>query len=181
MAAMAHVTCLLRMALKERIKVDLTSAMKGGNELIRSTLRVLLAALITREKEKRYKLVKEESGLAEQALLERAALTDEEIVAVLFSEIKKRKEAIVEFKRGNREDLVEREKAEILVLERYRPELLSEEELKNMVQEAVEQVAARSQKDMGKVMGVLMPKIKGRADGETISSLVKKVLLPESS
>ena len=149
--------------LKQTIQKDLFQAVKEGDEIIRSTLRMLLAAILNREKEKKYKTSEEE-------------LTNEEIIEIVFSEIKKRKEAIVEFEKGKRIDLAEKEKKEMEVLQKYLPEQLSEQELKKIVKEAIEKVGAKEIKDIGKVMVEIMPKVKGRADGGTVSKIVKELL-----
>lgn len=87
-----------------------------------------------------------------------------------------RRDSIEEFRKGGREDLVEKTEAEIAVLMPYLPAQLSEEEIRGLVQAAVEQTGAASPKDMGKVMGVLMPKVKGRADGKTVNAIVRSML-----
>ena len=91
-------------------------------------------------------------------------------------EVKMRKDSVEEFKKGGREDLVAKTEAEIAVLMPYLPQQLSEDEIRSLVQAAVEQVGASSPKDMGKVMGVLMPKVKGRADGKLVNTIVKEAL-----
>lgn len=151
--------------LKQTIQKDLFQAVKEGDEITRSTLRLLLAGILNKEKEKKYKTSKEE-------------LTDEEIIEIVFSEIKKRKEAIVEYERGGRKDLADKEKAELEVLQKYLPEQLSEQELKKIVKEAIEKVGAKEIKDIGKVMAEIMPKVKGRADGSQVSKIVKELLTP---
>jgi len=152
--------------LKQRLQKDLNEALKKGDEISRSTLRMLLAAILNREKEKKYK----------EKLEGEPELTDQEIIEVIASEAKKRKEAIYEFNRGKREDLVKKEKAEMEVLQRYLPEQLPEEEIRKLVKEAIEEVGVKEIKDMGKVMAVLMPKIKGRADGSEVNKIVKELL-----
>ncbi|PIS17508.1 MAG: glutamyl-tRNA amidotransferase [Candidatus Nealsonbacteria bacterium CG09_land_8_20_14_0_10_42_14] len=154
------------MPLKEKIQADLKSAVKGKKEVAVSTLRMLLAAVLNKEKEKRYKL-KEEKDVQ---------LTDEEIMETIASEAKKRREAVLEFEKGNRADLAEKEKEEIEVLRKYLPEQMSEEEIRKLVKEAIEKVGAKEPKDMGKVMGELAPQIKGKADGSLVSRIVKESL-----
>lgn len=165
--------------LKQKIQTDLTQAVKKGDETGRSTLRMLSAAILNKEKEKRYKASKEEPDLNEEELAEKSALIDEEIVEVISSEVKKRKEAIEGFEKGEREDLVKKEKAELEVLEAYLPEQLSEEEIKKIVKEAIEKVGAKEIKDMGKVMSEIMPKVKGKTDGSLVSRTVKELLSTE--
>ncbi|PIR72153.1 MAG: aspartyl-tRNA amidotransferase [Candidatus Nealsonbacteria bacterium CG10_big_fil_rev_8_21_14_0_10_36_24] len=153
--------------LKQTIQKDLFQAVKEGDEITRSTLRLLLAGILNKEKEKKYKTSKEE-------------LTDEEIIEVIFSEAKKRKEAIIEYKRGGREDLSDKEKAELEVLQKYLPEQLSEEELKKITKEAIEKVRAKEVKDIGRVMAEIMPEVKGKADGSAVSKIVKELLVSKN-
>jgi len=164
------------MILKEKIQKDLKEALKKKDEIVVSVLRMLLAAILNKEKEKRYKLSKDKPELTEEELEKESQLTDEEVIEVISSEIKKRKESILEFKKGERQDLVEKEKKEIEVLKKYLPEQLSEEEIKKLVKVAIETVEAKEPKDMGKVMVELMPQIKGKADGATVSKIVKELL-----
>ena len=145
-----------------KIKEELNRAIKSKNEVVRSTLRMLLAAVANKEKDKQYK--KNES------------LTEEEKIDIISSEAKKRREAIVEYEKGNRQDLVDKEKAELEVLQKYLPAQLSEEEIKDMVSQVVEETGAETMQDIGKVMGVLMPKVKGKADGNLVSKIVKELL-----
>ena len=100
----------------------------------------------------------------------------EAVIGVISKEVKMRKDSVEEFKKGGREDLVAKTEAEIAVLMPYLPQQLSEDEIRSLVQAAVEQVGASSPKDMGKVMGVLMPKVKGRADGKLVNTIVKEAL-----
>lgn len=103
-------------------------------------------------------------------------LDDEAVIGVISKEVKMRKDSVEEFKKGGREDLVAKTEAEIAVLMPYLPQQLSEDEIRSLVRAAVEQVGASSPKDMGKVMGVLMPKVKGRADGKLVNTIVKEAL-----
>jgi uncharacterized protein YqeY len=164
------------MSLKEKIDEDLKRAMKEKKEREVSTLRLLKAAIFDREKEKRYKISKEKEELKEEELEKESQLSDEEIIEVIHSEIKKRKEAILEFEKGKREDLVKKEKEEIEILKNYLPEQLSEKEIEKLAKEIIEKVGAKDIKDMGKVMKELMPKVKGRADGALVSKIVKELL-----
>jgi len=152
--------------LKVKIQQELKEAVKSGDELNRSTLRMLLAAVSNKEKEKRYK---------EKAETE-VELTEEEMIEVVSSEAKKRKEAIREYERGDRQDLVEKEKAELKILEKYLPGQLSEEEIRGLVKEAIGKTEASEMKDMGKVMAEIMPQVKGKADGALVSQIVKELL-----
>jgi len=154
------------MTFKEKIQKDLNEALKSGQALASVVLRMLLAAILNKEKEKRYKLKEEKDVL----------LTDEETMETIISEIKKRKEAISEYERGERRDLAEKEKKEMIILQKYLPAQLSQEELKGLIKEAIAKVGAQEQKDMGKVMSELMGRIKGRADVGAVSKIVKELL-----
>jgi len=166
------------MFLKQKFQSDLTEAMKNKEELKSSVLRMLLAAINSKETEKRTKIwkAKPESSVVE--LEKESNLTDEETIDVVSSEIKKRKEAIELFQKGGKQDLAGKEKKEAEMLQKYLPEQLPEEEVKKLVQEAIVKVGAKGQKDMGKVMGILTPEIKGKADMGLVSKLVKELLSP---
>jgi hypothetical protein len=107
------------MTLKQKIQKDLNTALKERKEIEISVLRLLSAAILNKEKEKRYKISKEGNELKEEELEKESQLTDEEIIEVLQSEIKKRKEAILGFEKGQRQDLAEKEKGEIEILKKY--------------------------------------------------------------
>jgi len=164
------------MILKEKIQKDFKKTLKEKNKTEISTLRMLNAAILNREKKKRYKISGEKPGLGEEELKKESQLIDEEIQEVVFSEVKKRKEAISEFERGKREDLAEKERKEMEILKRYLPEQLSEEEIEKLAKESIKKIGAESMKDMGRVMGVLMPKIKGKAEGSVVSKIVRELL-----
>jgi len=152
--------------LKQQLQNDATSALKSGNKFIAETLRMALAAILTKEKEKRYKIKSEKD----------VELADEEVTDIITSEIKKRKDAIALYLQGKRPELAEKEQKEIDILKKYLPEQLSEEEIKNLVKEAIAKTAAKEIKDMGKVMSELNPKIKGKADSGEVSKIVKEFL-----
>jgi len=164
------------MVLKEKIQEDLTTVLREKKELELSVLRMLLSAVNNKETEKKTKIWKEKPELSPEEIKKDGQLTDEEIFEVIASEIKKRKESILEFEKGKREDLVKKEKAEAEILQKYLPEQLSEEEIKKLVKEAVAKVGAKEIKDMGKVMAELMPQVKGRVDGGLVSKIVKELL-----
>lgn len=154
------------MNLKEQIKIDLNSALKEGKTVEVLVWRQLLAAILNKEKEKKYK---------DQAAGD-IQLTDQEIGEVVLSEAKKRREAALEFEKGNRLDLVSKEKEELQVLEKYLPAQLSEEEIRKMAVETIKKTGAKEMKDMGKVMSELSAKTKGQAEGGLISKIVKELL-----
>lgn len=146
------------MGLRENIDEDLKNALKSGAKDKVSTLRMLIAALKNKQIDKR------------------RALTEEEVLESVRSLIKQRKDSIEQFGKGGRQDLVDKETAEVAVLEVYLPKQLSREEVEAMVREAVAQTGAQGAKDMGKVMKTLIPMIGGRADGKLVSELVKHAL-----
>lgn len=159
------------MALKEQIKSDLTKAIKGKEELRSSVLRLLLASLTGKEKEKRYKLSRQSiENIEEQSEL------SEEVIEAIFYEAKKRREAIIGFEKGGRSESAEKEKKELAMLREYLPAQLNEEEIKKIVIGVIKEVGAETIRDMGKVMKELAPRVKGRADSGTVSGIVKDLL-----
>jgi len=164
------------MNLKEKIEEDFKKTLKEKRKIEVSTLRMLKAAIFNKEKEKRYKISKEKPDLSGEQLEKESQLRDEEVLEVVSSEIKKRKESILEFEKGERQDLVEKETKEKEILEKYLPEQLSEEEIKKLATKVIEKIEAKEPKDVGKVMAELMPKVKGKADGILVSKIVKGLL-----
>jgi len=160
------------MSLKEKIEEDLKRAMKEKKEREVSVLRLLKNAIFLKEKEKRYKIFNQKKGISEKKLEKESQLSEEEIIEVISGEIKKRKEAILEFEKGKREDLVKKEKEEVEILKKYLPEQLSEEEIKKLAKEIIEKVGP----DFGKIMKEIMPRVKGRAEGALVSKIVKELL-----
>ena len=146
------------MGLRERVDTDVKDALKSGAKDKVSTLRMLNAALKNKQIDKR------------------RPLTEEEIVETVRSLIKQRKDSIEQFAKGGRQDLVDKETAEVAVLEAYLPQPLSREELEAMIRQAITQTGAQGAKDMGRVMKALIPIVGGRADGKLISELVKNSL-----
>jgi uncharacterized protein YqeY len=146
------------MSLEERFQEDLKSAMKSGNEMAVSVLRLLR----TRLKEARVAKMED--------------LSEDEIYKAIATEIKKRKEAIELFERGGREDLAVRERKEIEILDGYMPPKLSEEDVKDLAAKALQESGAESIRDLGKVMKVLMPQVVNRADGSQVRKIVKDLL-----
>lgn len=154
------------MSLKEKISEDLKTAFKNKEEKKVGVLRLLLSAIKNKELEKR----------AAAKTGEEQALSDEEVLALAQSEVKKRKEAINQYTQGGRPELAAKEQEEIDIIQTYLPEQLAEEEVKKIVQEAVAKSGASSIKEMGAVMAVVMRELKGRADGNLVSALVKEAL-----
>jgi uncharacterized protein YqeY len=146
------------MALKERITEDMKTAMRAGEKARLSTIRLALAAIKQREVD------------------ERISLDDGQVLAVLDKMIKQRREAITHFKSGGRVDLVDKESAEILVLQGYLPAQLSDAEIDTLIAEAIAATGAASIKDMGKVMGAVKQKVQGRADMGAVSARIKQKL-----
>ncbi len=146
------------MSLAERLIRDQIEATKKKDRFKLKVIRGLRAELQNAEKEKR------------------SPLEPEEEVSILQREIKRRKGSLFDYERSGREDLLKQLKEEIAVLEAYLPEQLSHEELKKLVREAVEEVGAVSPRDTGKVMGKVMPRVKGKADGGRVKSMVEELL-----
>lgn len=162
--------------LKQQIQSDATDALKKGNKEITNVLRMVLASIVLKEKEKRYKIYQHKPDIKEDELAKESELTDEEAISVLSSEIKKRKDAILLYEKGNRQELADKEKREIDILQKYLPEQLSLEELGRLIKESIEKVGAKEIKDMGKVMADLMPKIKGKVDNSEVNKLIRDIL-----
>lgn len=146
---------------KQQLQEDLKQSMLAKDELKTSVLRLLLSAI------NYYEIGKGGAGYN---------ATDEDVLAVLQSEAKKRRESIEQFKAGNRLDLVDKETKELEILQTYLPAQMGEEEIKTLVKEAITQTGATSMADMGRVMGALMPKVKGKADGGLVNKIVKDEL-----
>ncbi|WP_368505985.1 GatB/YqeY domain-containing protein [Alkalihalophilus sp. As8PL] len=146
------------MNLLERLNVDMKNAMKNKDKQKLSVIRMVKSSL----QNEQIKLGRE--------------LTDDDSLTVLNRELKQRKDSLHEFEQANREDLASKLRDEITVLEDYMPEQLSEEEVSAIVKETIEEVGASTKADMGKVMGAIMPKVKGKADGGLVNRLVQQHL-----
>lgn len=144
--------------LREKIADEMRAAMKAREQARVATLRMLMTAIKNTEVEKLHEL------------------SDDEVLDVIGREAKRRRESIDAFEKGGRTDLVEKETAELRVLEAYLPDKLSDDEVAALVDQAVAETGASSPKQMGEVMKALMPKIRGRADGAQVSALVKAKL-----
>lgn len=162
--------------LKEKLGNDFKQALKRKEEIKVSVLRMLKAEILNREQEKRYSLVKEKTDLNNKELEEQSSLGDKEILEVIFSKIKMARGAIIEFEKGKRDDLVEKEKKEIEILKKYLPEQLSEKKIREIGKKAVKKTGAKNLQDMGKVMAMVMPEIKGRAEGAQVSKIIRELL-----
>lgn len=146
------------MSLRQDIHKDIAVAMKSGDKERLSTVRMLMSAI-------KYKEVDAHREL-----------TDEETIAVISTLVKQRQDSIEQFTKGNRLDLVEKETKELEVLRTYLPPQLSETEVRDIIKKAVAETGAQGQKDMGKLMKVVMPQVKGKADGKLVNDIVKEVL-----
>lgn len=146
------------MNFQEKINQDLIEALKSKDELKTSVLRMLKSAM----KNKEIALGKE--------------LSDEEIIDVISKEIKQRRDSVVQYKEGNRAELAEKEEKEIDILSVYLPEQLGADELKKIVEQSITKLNASGSKDIGKVMGMVMSQVKGKADGTLVAQLVKEKL-----
>lgn len=148
------------MSLKDKLTEDMKQAMKDkeAGKLRLSVIRMVRAAIKNVE------------------IDTKAELAEEEVIAIVAKEVKMRRDSMEEFKKGQRDDLVEQLEQEIEVLLPYLPQQLTEAEVREIVTEAVAVSGATSSKDMGKVMAVLMPKVKGRADGKLVNNIVRELL-----
>ena len=151
--------------IKERIKEDLSLSIKRKDKKTCSVLRMVLSAILSREKEYNYRIRKEKPEA------EDIDISDEEALAVIFSEFKKRKDSISEFEKGKRDDLVQKEKEEIEILEKYLPKQLSEKEIREVVEKVVKETS-----NFGEAMSKVMLELKGKADGSLVSKIVKETL-----
>ncbi len=146
------------MTLRDRLRAEVTAAMRSGDALRRDTLRMAENAIYNAEKR------------------DRRAYSEDEITAIVAREVKTRRESVEAFQKGNRPDLVAKEEAEIAILSEFLPEALSEAEIDALVAEAIEATGAATPRDMGKVMGWLAPRTRGRADGRMVSARVTAAL-----
>jgi len=144
--------------LSERLQAALQTAIRERDELRRDTLRMAVAAAYNAEKQAR------------------RPLTDDELLGVLTREVKTRRESVTAFRDGGREEMAQREEREVMILGEFLPQQLGEEELRPMVVAAIEETGAASARDLGKVMGVLSPRTRGRADGKVVSGMVAQEL-----
>ena len=146
------------MSLQERLVEDLKNAMRQGDELTRSTLRLVRAAIQNEE------------------ISRRQPLDDQAVIDVMSRLARQHEESIAQFRKGNRSDLVERENSELAILRLYLPEQLTLAEIVELAQQAITEVGATGAGDLGKVMGRLMPRVSGRADGGRVNQAVSELL-----
>jgi uncharacterized protein YqeY len=145
-------------SLKDRLKEDLTAAMRSGDVLRRDTLRLVANSAYNLEKRNQ------------------RPLSEDELLGVLAREVKTRRESVEAFRNGHREDLATKEEAEIAIIAQYLPKALTDDEIRDLVEEAISATGAVTARDMGKVMGWLAPRTRGRADGKRVSELVAQAL-----
>jgi uncharacterized protein YqeY len=146
------------MSLKERLQEDWKAAMKARDKFRAGVINMARSAVLYQEK------------------TYGSMLDDEGIISVLSKEVKQRRDATIEYEKGNRQDLVDQANNEIQILLEFLPQQLTEDEIKEIIVNAVSEVGAVSIKDMGKLMTVIMPKLKGRADGKLVNQIVKDIL-----
>lgn len=146
------------MNLTEQLQADMKTAMRDGDTLRRDTLRMAIAAAQHAAKDKR------------------APLTDDETIEAIGREVRKRRESVAAYRAARREDLAAQEEAEIEILTPYLPEQLGEQDIRALVLGAIAASGATSPRDLGRVMGLLMPSVKGRADGKVVSAIVNEEL-----
>lgn len=146
------------MSLLSRLNDDMKTAMKAKDKESLQVIRMI------------------KSSIQNEQIKEGHDLTEEEELTVLSREMKQRRDSLHEFEEAGRDDLAEKVKSEIVIVEKYMPEQLSDEEIRQLVQEAITQTGASSMKEFGKVMGAIMPKVKGKADGNQVNAIVKELL-----
>lgn len=144
--------------MRNQILEDLKTAMKAQDKEVLTVIRMLKGAIQMEE------------------LNTKKELSDEEVISIVSKQIKTRKESIIEFEKGSRQDLIDKTQSEIEILEKYLPEQLSEEEVNSIIEEAFNEIKPESMKDMGKLMGYLNPKLKGRCDMGNVSKIIREKL-----
>ncbi|MGI5949515.1 GatB/YqeY domain-containing protein [Peptoniphilus sp.] len=146
------------MSLKERLMADLKTAMKNKDKLHKDVITMVRAAIKQKEVD------------------ERIELGDPEIIDIIAKQVKEKRSSIEEFKKGNRQDLVDQTEQEIEILLNYLPKQLSEDELRDIIQETIDENGITSMKDIGKLMKNVMPKVKGKADGNMVNKIAREIL-----
>jgi uncharacterized protein YqeY len=159
-------------ALMQKLNEDLKQSMRDKTELRTSTIRLLISAV-------RYAQMKRQDAEFNKnpnADLSQISMSDADIVSVVAKEIKQREDSIEAYTKGNRKDLADKESAEMAILKEYMPAQMSPEEIKAEAQAAINEVGAKSLSDKGKVMGKLVARLKGKADGKLINDAVTEIL-----
>ncbi|KKT18787.1 MAG: hypothetical protein UW04_C0057G0003 [Parcubacteria group bacterium GW2011_GWB1_43_8] len=165
--------CYHKIMLKDKIKADFKEAFKAKEPVRLSVLKMVNSEIGNAEINKRGKLIKEGKSENIEAA---SALNDEEVLQVVSREVKKRKDSIEAFEKAGRAELAEKEKAELAALMAYMPEQLSEVAIRDLAKKAVEQANAKGEKEIGKVMAILAPQVKGKADGALVNKIVRELL-----
>lgn len=172
--------CYYQIMLRDKIKEDFKEAFKSKNEVRLSVLKMVQSEIGNAEINKRAKLMKDlsagQAGGKTENVEVSAFLNDEEVLQVISREIKKRKDSVEMYGKAGRMELAEREKAEMAVLSAYLPEQLSEEKIRELAKKVVEQSGAKGEKEIGKVMAILMPQVKGKSDGALVNKIVRELL-----
>ena len=145
------------MSLQDELMQEFKTSMRNKDTVRKNTITLIRSAIKQREVD------------------ERIEVTDEQIIEIISKQYKEKKQAIEEFAKGDRQDLVDLTEAEMKILLEFMPEQLSEDELEIIVRESIEEVGATSMKDIGKIMKVVMPKVKGKADGNMVNKIIKSV------
>lgn len=146
------------MSLLEKLNDDMKQAMKEKEKLKLSVIRMV------------------KSSIQKEEINQGKGLTDDQMLVLLNRELKQRRDSLQEFEKAGREDLAEQNRAEIEVILAYLPKQLNETEIRQIVEETIAQVGATSKKDLGKVMGAMMPRVKGKADGTLVNKVVQELL-----
>lgn len=149
------------MNLKEKLAADLKTAMKEKDKVTKNVITMI------------------RSDIKQWEVDKRQDVSDEEVIQIISKQVKQRKDSIEDFGKSGREDLVEQNRKEIEVLQAYLPKQLTEDEIRGIVQEAIDKVQPESKSDMGKIMGMVMPQVKGRGDGKLVNKIVNEELNDE--
>ena len=146
------------MTLRDKLMDDLKQSMKNKEQIRKSVVILIRSAIKQKEVD------------------ERVEVSEEDVLAIISKQMKQRKDALEEFKKAQREDLILQTEQEIEILTQYLPKQLTDDELESIIQEIINQIGASTMKDMGKIMGLATPKVQGRADGRRINEIAKKFL-----
>ncbi len=160
------------MNLKEKIRAEFKETFKSKDQVKLLVLKMIQSEIGNAEIAKRTKLAKAGEEITE----EKISLNDDEVLQIISKELKKRKEAIEMYDKAGRDDLADKEKAELKVLSAYLPEQMPEGQIRELVKKAVGQSGAKDIKEIGKVMAILMPQVKGKADGALVNKIVREFL-----
>lgn len=147
------------MVLKDQLQADLKTAMKNKDKITKSTITMIRAAVLQVEKD------------------QKVVLGDKQILEIIAKQLKQRRDGLAEFEKAQRDDLIQQTLAEIAVIESYLPTQLTIDQIRVIVNETIQETGAVDAKDMGKIMGALMPKVKGRADGKLVNQVVRESLI----